>query len=119
MCQFVDGKFDEQLLSTIGVDFKFRRVKIGNEEVKLQIWDTAGNSLFTQVRKPSGRLSVHTITVLMQSFFVMTSQVTTPLKYMLLIKSLKEYWLPEAQNNNKTNAKIFVIGNKIDAKREV
>jgi GTPase SAR1 family protein len=35
------------------------------------------------------------------------------------MKSLKEYWLPEAQNNNKTNAKIFVIGNKSDARREV
>lgn len=55
MCQFVDGKFDEQLLSTIGVDFKFRRVKIGSEEVKLQIWDTAGKTSLTQARKPSDR----------------------------------------------------------------
>ena len=29
LCQFVDGKFDDKLLSTIGVDFKFRRVKLG------------------------------------------------------------------------------------------
>jgi len=29
LCQFVDGVFDDKLLSTIGVDFKFRRVKIG------------------------------------------------------------------------------------------
>lgn len=36
-----------------------------------------------------------------------------------LTQSLKDYWLPEAQNNNKTSAKIFVIGNKLDAKREV
>ena len=52
----MDGKFDEQLLSTIGVDFKFRRVKIGSEEVKLQIWDTAGNACLTQARRPSARL---------------------------------------------------------------
>lgn len=51
----MDGKFDEQLLSTIGVDFKFRRVKIGSEEVKLQIWDTAGKTCFIQVRKPFDR----------------------------------------------------------------
>lgn len=49
----------------------------------------------------------------------MTSPATTPSKYCCLTKSLKDYWLPEAQNNNKTNAKIFVIGNKLDAKREV
>lgn len=33
---------------------------------------------------------------------------------------MKDYWIPEAENNNKKNAKIFVIGNKIDLpKREV
>ena len=45
--QFVDGKYDEHLLSTIGVDFKFRRVKLGKEEIKLQIWDTAGTNIST------------------------------------------------------------------------
>lgn len=43
LSQFVDGKYDEHLLSTIGVDFKFRRVKVGSEDIKLQIWDTAGS----------------------------------------------------------------------------
>ena len=43
----VDGKYDEHLLSTIGVDFKFRRVKVGKEEIKLQIWDTAGTTLLS------------------------------------------------------------------------
>ena len=55
LCQFVDGKFDEQLLSTIGVDFKFRREKVGSDEVKLQIWDTAGNGGHRQVSRRSGR----------------------------------------------------------------
>jgi hypothetical protein len=38
----VEGRFDDKLLSTMGVDFKFGRVAVGREEVKLQIWDTAG-----------------------------------------------------------------------------
>lgn len=41
--RFVDKIYSESFLSTIGVDFKFKRVKIDNNEVKLQIWDTAGN----------------------------------------------------------------------------
>ena len=45
----MDGKFDDKLLSTIGVDFKFRKVKIGSEEVKLQIWDTAGQETFRSI----------------------------------------------------------------------
>lgn len=41
--RFVDDEFEEGLLSTIGVDFRFRKLKINNNDnVKLQIWDTAG-----------------------------------------------------------------------------
>ena len=45
--RFVDKGFSESLLSTIGVDFKFRKINIGGEEVKLQIWDTAGITLLS------------------------------------------------------------------------
>lgn len=42
LARFVDDHFEQSLLSTIGVDFKFRKTKMDNQEVKLQIWDTAG-----------------------------------------------------------------------------
>lgn len=32
---------------------------------------------------------------------------------------MKDYWLVEATSNNKNDAKLFVIGNKVDSKREV
>jgi GTPase SAR1 family protein len=38
----VDDQFNESQLLTIGVDFKFRKIKVDNEDIKLQIWDTAG-----------------------------------------------------------------------------
>jgi hypothetical protein len=37
-----DDAFTESYISTIGVDFRFRTVKIDKKTVKLQIWDTAG-----------------------------------------------------------------------------
>jgi GTPase SAR1 family protein len=44
-------------------------------------------------------------------------------KYEILYtKSIKDYWIEEAKNNNKNNASIFIIGNKLDEaqnKREV
>ncbi len=55
----------------------------------------------------------------MPSYSATTSPATRASKYPSLTQSLKDYWLPEAQNNNKTNAKIFIIGNKLDAKREL
>ena len=30
---------------------------------------------------------------------------------------MKDYWLVEAVENNKNNAKIFVVGNKADSKK--
>ena len=39
---------------------------------------------------------------------------------MFLTKNLKDYWLPEIENQNRSDAKIFVVGNKSDLpKREV
>ena len=72
----MEGKYDEHLLSTIGVDFKFRRVKIGKEEIKLQIWDTAGTSYITEASRPSGPLSALTTTAPMPFCFATTYRTT-------------------------------------------
>lgn len=40
---------------------------------------------------------------------------------LFVIQEVKEYWLFEAFNNNKNDATVFLIGNKLDeaSKREV
>lgn len=42
LVRFIDSKFTESTLATIGVDFKFRIMQVAGQPVKLQIWDTAG-----------------------------------------------------------------------------
>ena len=44
--RFVDEKFSESYLSTIGVDFKQKSIEVDANKVKLQIWDTAGCERF-------------------------------------------------------------------------
>jgi Ras-related protein Rab-1A len=44
-----DDAFTESYISTIGVDFRFRTVKIEKKTVKLQIWDTAGQERFRTI----------------------------------------------------------------------
>jgi Ras-related protein Rab-1A len=44
-----DDAFTESYISTIGVDFRFRTVKIENKTIKLQIWDTAGQERFRTI----------------------------------------------------------------------
>lgn len=97
LSQFVDGKYDEHLLSTIGVDFKFRRVKIGNEEIKLQIWDTAGTKRYT--------VGQETFRSIVSAYYnsadaiLLCYDITNYESFEVRIEihqSLKDYWLVEA-----------------------
>ena len=62
-----DDAFTESYISTIGVDFRFRTVKVNNKTVKLQIWDTAGQERFRTItsayyRGADGIIMVYDVT---------------------------------------------------------
>ena len=42
MVRFTDNSFSYSHILTAGVDFRKKIVKIGNVDIKLSIWDTAG-----------------------------------------------------------------------------
>lgn len=42
LLRFADDQFNENYMITIGVDFRFKSMKINDKIIKLQIWDTAG-----------------------------------------------------------------------------
>eukprot|EP00629_Pelagomonadales_sp_RCC1024_P013061 CAMPEP_0119275770 /NCGR_PEP_ID=MMETSP1329-20130426/14382_1 /TAXON_ID=114041 /ORGANISM="Genus nov. species nov., Strain RCC1024" /LENGTH=198 /DNA_ID=CAMNT_0007276183 /DNA_START=213 /DNA_END=806 /DNA_ORIENTATION=- len=46
LLRFTDNTFDENLGSTIGVDFKVKMVEAGGKRIKLTLWDTAGQERF-------------------------------------------------------------------------
>ena len=49
LLRFADDQFSDGYISTIGVDFRFRTVKVDKKTVKLQIWDTAGQERFRTI----------------------------------------------------------------------
>jgi Ras-related protein Rab-1A len=49
LMRVADDTFVETFITTIGVDFRFRMMKIGDKNVKLQIWDTAGQERFRTI----------------------------------------------------------------------
>jgi len=96
---FTYGKFVEHYKMTIGVDFFAKDVAIGNNTVRLQIYDTAGQEKFAFMRPnyyegASGGLIVY--------------DVTRPDTFQSL-----DRWLAEVY---KKCGKIpfFMLGNKID-----
>ena len=49
LMRFSDDSFSDSYLTTVGVDFKFKTLKIDDSSVKLQIWDTAGQERFRTI----------------------------------------------------------------------
>ncbi|NJN18436.1 MAG: GTP-binding protein [Oscillochloris sp.] len=47
--QFVEGRFDDRYLSTIGVRVSRRQAVVNAHELSLLIWDIAGSEAFSQV----------------------------------------------------------------------
>jgi len=49
LIRFSEDKFDDSHVSTIGVDFKIRNIKINDKNYKIHIWDTAGQERFRTI----------------------------------------------------------------------
>ncbi|XP_068680033.1 ras-related protein Rab-35-like [Montipora capricornis] len=67
LLRFADNMFSGNYITTIGVDFKIRKINVGGEMVKLQIWDTAGQERFrtitsTYYRGTHGVIVVYDVT---------------------------------------------------------
>jgi len=100
LLRFADDAFTESYISTIGVDFRFRTVKLDKKTVKLQIWDTAGQERFRTItsayyRGADGIIMVYDITN-KESF----SNVST--------------WLSEVNRYANEGTCKLLVGNKSD-----
>jgi Ras-related protein Rab-1A len=42
MIKFSDNQFTGHYKATVGIDFKCKKIKVGDKVIKLQVWDTAG-----------------------------------------------------------------------------
>lgn len=51
LVRYCEDSFQADYLSTIGVDFKIKRIEINNCQITLNIWDTAGQERFRNITK--------------------------------------------------------------------
>eukprot|EP01002_Notosolenus_urceolatus_P010189 NODE_3681_length_895_cov_11.940898_g3063_i0.p1 GENE.NODE_3681_length_895_cov_11.940898_g3063_i0~~NODE_3681_length_895_cov_11.940898_g3063_i0.p1 ORF type:complete len:208 (+),score=34.13 NODE_3681_length_895_cov_11.940898_g3063_i0:224-847(+) len=107
LLQFTDRRFEPVHDLTIGVEFGARMITIDNKQIKLQIWDTAGQESFRSItrsyyRGTHGALLVYDITR-RDSFDHVAS------------------WLEEARTGSNISTTIMLVGNKCDleSKRQV
>ncbi|KAL7712134.1 Sphingomyelin phosphodiesterase [Entamoeba marina] len=65
--RFCENTFDPVYISTVGVDFKPKVIKVSNKTIKMQLWDTAGQERFRNItasyyRVTQGVLIVYDVT---------------------------------------------------------
>eukprot|EP01027_Heterolobosea_sp_BB2_P016164 GEZU01023042.1.p1 GENE.GEZU01023042.1~~GEZU01023042.1.p1 ORF type:complete len:213 (+),score=39.60 GEZU01023042.1:1045-1683(+) len=100
LLQFTDKRFQPVHDLTIGVEFGARMIPIDGKQIKLQIWDTAGQESFRSItrsyyRGAAGALLVYDITR-RETFHHLTS------------------WLEDARQHSNSTMTIMLIGNKSD-----
>jgi small GTP-binding protein len=93
-------------LATIGADFAIADRKIGEKDVKFQIWDLAGQPQFSGVR------GVYYANCLGS---LMVFDVTRPDSLKNLDSWIEEYW----SNNGRGSMPFIVLGNKADLRDQI
>ena len=100
--RYIDDVFQTGYVSTIGVDFKIKKVNVGNRVVKMQIWDTAGQERFRSIAVPYLRGAHGCVGVF---------DVTEPKTLEALKAWLREY---RQINLNAPSDTLIIVGNKAD-----
>mmetsp|Transcript_13140 Transcript_13140/g.28810 ORF Transcript_13140/g.28810 Transcript_13140/m.28810 type:complete len:206 (-) Transcript_13140:250-867(-) len=100
LLRFVDNIFAENYANTIGVDFRFRTVKLDRKTVKLQIWDTAGQERFRTITSAYYRGA---------DGIIMVYDVTSEDSFNHI-----NDWFTEVNRYTTESTRKLLVGNKID-----
>jgi small GTP-binding protein len=100
MERYVNNTFDNNLVSTIGVEFMTKEIKVNGRNAKLQIWDTAGQERFRAISRSIYHGSKAIIIV-----YDITNSAT--------FNSL-EKWISDSKVHLPPNTPYFLVGNKVD-----
>ena len=105
--KYAKNDFGESYLTTVGIDFQEKIIKLNEQTIRVQIWDTAGQERFRNIAKnyfnwSNGFLLVYDIT-LKESFEKLS------------------FWYEQIKLNSPEYTKCVLVGNKCDVedKRDV
>jgi Ras-related protein Rab-8A len=104
--RYTDDTFQDVYLSTIGFDYKFKRVTLNNgKKIKVQLWDTAGQERFHTIAK-SYYKGAHGILLI----YDVTNQKS--------FENIKK-WLAQIKEEASSKVVVILVANKIDCEKRV
>ena len=98
--RFCKNIFSTSYISTVGIDFENKYIKIGKQTINLQIWDTAGQERYKVLSRNYYNNS---------DAFMIVYDITN-------LKSFESVtnWIEQIKENASENVKSILIGNKSD-----
>jgi Ras-related protein Rab-1A len=100
LLRFAEDMFSDNYISTIGVDFKIRKLDVEGKSVKLQIWDTAGQERFRTITKSYYRGS---------NGIVVVYDITDRESF-----DQVQHWMSEIDAHASSDVCRLLVGNKAD-----
>ena len=104
LLKYIDGFFPETYMSTIGVEYKLKKINKNNTNINLEIWDTCGQERYKGLAR----------SFMKGADGIIFQYDISDRKTFLHIKN----WISETENENSGFKKI-IVGNKIDLPEEL
>ena len=105
LMKYTDKSFQEVHMSTIGLDYRLKTMTLKNgKNIKLQIWDTAGQDRFRAITKNYYKGA---------NGIILIYDVTSIQTY----ENVKN-WITQIREEASKNVVIYIAGNKIDMEEE-
>ena len=107
--RYINKKFEENSVSTIGVDLRDKTFDFDGDRVKVQIWDTAGDPKYRTLQDSYYKGA---------QGFMLVYDISNKKSFENLDKWYKAI---KVDNKNSNNIKVILVGNKSDLeeKREI
>jgi small GTP-binding protein len=102
--RYADNEFNLNIMGTAGVDLKRKNVTINQENVKVNIYDTAGHERFKQISKSQFKGS---------DGIIIIYDVTDKKSF-----DNVSIWMNHIKENSESGVEIMLVGNKIDRTSE-
>ena len=105
LLRFAENSFTTSFITTIGIDFKIKKMRIRDANVKLQIWDTAGQERFRTITSAYYRGAMG---------IVLVYDVTDANSF----KNIRN-WMKNIEQHASTSVVKGLVGNKSDVSERV
>ena len=103
--RYAVNTFQENYRATVGIDYYQKEEEINDEKIKVNIWDTAGQERYQGLPKSFYKRG---------NGIILTYDVTHRESFNHLKK-----WIDSIMTFKNENARIIIVGNKIDLVRQV